>query len=217
MKLCGASCSKTKNGKSRGYCSAPLGHGGRHTSSCCLSCGVICTDKNTSPYRLTGKGCLLCRSCATTRSQKQRGHDPRNVQRFGGRHEFPCGCIGILPKQRGESNLFAVSAGKAWMCRVSGILNAQKQAAKRGGYRPVNKGIPHSVIRTMMENKFCERCRKPLKWVFGLYKTPHLHHSHRTGAPLGFAHPLCNMRAVDDEIARLKRRLRKLESQRNNS
>jgi hypothetical protein len=48
----------------------------------------------------------------------------------------------------------------------------------------------------------CERCGQPLTWEFGVGKTPHLHHSHTTGQPLGFTHPHCNPQAMEDEIDR---------------
>jgi hypothetical protein len=64
----------------------------------------------------------------------------------------------------------------------------------------------------MMAEPNCERCGEPLVWEFGLGKTPHLHHNHETGEPIGFTHPVCNPRAMEDEIDRLKAVVKKLKS-----
>jgi hypothetical protein len=64
----------------------------------------------------------------------------------------------------------------------------------------------------MMAEPNCERCGEPLVWEFGLGKTPHLHHNRETGEPIGFTHPVCNPRAMEDEIDRLKAVVKKLKS-----
>jgi len=59
----------------------------------------------------------------------------------------------------------------------------------------------------------CVLCGEPLKWEFGLGKTPHLHHHHDTGEIIGFAHTVCNPNAEVKEIFRLKEEVKKLQEQ----
>ena len=200
MKLCGKPVPKSKNGTDRGLCTRPLKHMGAHTSGLCIICGV-----NLIP---AGR----CRECKNEYhrdlSRISRGSQPRNRQEPCAAHRFPCGCSGVLPRH-GERNMFAVSTGSVFICRILAILNMSQHAAKRGGHKPIPKPIPHAVIRKMMDDPNCERCGQPLVWEFGMGKTPHLHHNHETGEPLGFTHPVCNPQAMENEIDRLKALLKK--------
>jgi len=125
-------------------------------------------------------------------------------------HTFhSCGCVGTLPKQ-GENNKFAKSrSDSGFLCRVASIITRSKVAARIHKYRSIPSDIPHSTIRKLMEEPNCERCGEPLKWEFGQSKTPHLHHNHETGEIYGFTHPVCNPRALEKEIERLKELLQK--------
>ena len=96
------------------------------------------------------------------------------------------------------------------MCRVAKIFATNFQDSVKGGFVAINQNTPHSTIRKMMEEKFCWRCGEPLKWEFGLGKTPHLHHSHKTGEPLGFTHSRCNPNAMEHEIDSLKAEITRL-------
>jgi hypothetical protein len=131
----------------------------------------------------------------------------RIIQKPGKQHTFPCGCTGILPKKRGIPNKFAWWGSRTmrstWFCRVSIILSASQFNTKKG-IKPVNKNTPHSIVREMMKNPKCICCRKTLKWVFKRGKTPHFHHNHKTGKPLGFSHLACNWHALEREIYRLR-------------
>lgn len=112
------------------------------------------------------------------------------LQKPGKYHEFPCGCSGFLPRKRGESNMFAKSSQnhrtRSWICRILQILRSSKHAAW-GKYRPIK--ATHLV------------------WIFGRGSTPHLHHDHDTGKVFGFTHSICNPRALQKEIVRLKKHL----------
>jgi len=136
-----------------------------------------------------------------------------NRRIVGKEHTFPCGCGGVLPAQ-GEANKFVTwSPYNGFSCRARIIIRASVQGAKEQGHKPINPDTPHIVIRTMMEKPNCERCGEPLKWEFGLWKTPHLHHNHETGEPLGFTHPVCNTQAMENEINKLREENRKLRIQ----
>jgi len=210
MRPCGQKL-KTKDGRSRGRCTRRLGHSrsggspGGHTNNLCPTCG--------NQHRLKNHG--YCHECYNNHQREWRrlrnGGAPKNYQKPGELHTFPCGCTGILP-QRGAANLLAKTSSKgAFMCRISIIL--LHSSARRGlAYRPVPLNTSHSVIRKMMAEPNCERCGEPLVWEFGLGKTPHLHHNHETGEPIGFTHPVCNPRAMEDEIDRLKAVVKKLKS-----
>lgn len=135
---------------------------------------------------------------------------PRHPNEY---RKFPCGCEGVLPDP-GVSNKFVschIEKGQSvWICRVTGILLHSARSAKISGYKPVDRDIPHSVIRRLMDEPNCERCGLPLRWEFGPAKTPHLHHNHETGEVCGFTHPKCNLRALEDEIDRLRAENQKL-------
>jgi hypothetical protein len=105
------------------------------------------------------------------------------------------------------SNQFAFSPNKMlkWFCcRVSTILTHSSVKAKKHGYAPIPSDTQHAVIRKMMDEP-CWFCGGWLPWVLGQSTTPHLHHDHKTGEPLGFAHPRCHTAARSGEIDRLKR------------
>jgi hypothetical protein len=135
-----------------------------------------------------------------------------NFQKPGQFHEFPCGCSGILPKTRGESNVFAKAGQnhrtRSWICRIFSILRSAEYEAKKRGYKPISS--THAEIRELMKSNKCWLCGNKLIWNFGRGQTPHLHHDHETGEILGFTHPRCNPRALQNEICRLKKRLDKL-------
>ena len=147
----------------------------------------------------------LCRVCAKERARQVYGHKPKNSQVAGKRHTFPCGCSGVLPL-KGQSNLFCYRG----MCRISKILWSNLKIAERCGYKPMDVNTPHTLIRKMMKKTNCERCGKPLKWILRRGKTPHLHHNHTTGEIYGFTHHHCNPRALEDEIERLQKQIKRL-------
>jgi len=68
-----------------------------------------------------------------------------------------------------------------------------------------------------MKAKECWRCKKPLAWIFGRGKTPHLHHNHNHipntgeiyGEIYGFTHSRCNPNALEQENDELRERVRK--------
>jgi hypothetical protein len=135
-----------------------------------------------------------------------------NFQKPGRFHKFPCGCVGILPKVRGESNIFAKAAQnhrtRSWVCRILGILRSAQYESRRRGYKPIIS--THAEIRELMKSNKCWLCGNRLTWNLGRGQTPHLHHDHETGEIHGFTHPRCNPRALQNEICRLKKRLDKL-------
>lgn len=178
----------------------------------CSRCDVPMTKELTRPSWVNKKGCL-CRRCFTEYQRNKRGNKPRNSQTPNSNHVFPCGCSGILPKNRGEGNKFARStkhgppARNIWYCRVAAILRGSVDGAKKGGYKPINAQTPHASIRKMMEATTCWRCNEDLVWKLGRSTTPHLHHNHETGEALGFTHNHCNPRLLELEIDRLKAEL----------
>jgi hypothetical protein len=211
MKLCGKPVPKAKNGSSRGRCTLTQGHRGQHGSESCFLCGVHLAFQNSNSAHIhKGRRSGWCRPCATKDQQKRWGWKPRNVQHIGQTHRCPCGCSGVLPKTLGNANQFVLTVGGRFICRVSQILNNSQGASKRDGYQPIPLDTPHSIVRKMMAEPNCERCGEPLSWEFGLGKTPHLHHDHETGEPLGFTHPVCNPNAMEDEIDRLRKENRRL-------
>lgn len=173
----------------------------------CGMCGSLLTKQNACPSYVTKGG--WCRSCAAEYNRNRRGNKPRNFQIPGNNHVFPCGCSGILPKNREERNKFARRMARSWYCRVASILRASVQSAKREGYKAISIQTPHAIIRKMMGLITCWRCGEPLIWEFGRSKTPHLHHNHKTGEPLGFTHGRCNLNILESEIDRLKEELAK--------
>lgn len=204
LKLCGKSMKRAKNGADRGVCSQLFGHSGLCSSETCSRCGIKLTFKTARKQR-TKRMQGPCKECA--KDYYSQGHAPRNYQIPGKRHIFPCGCIGVLPKGAAANKFSFGSKGKWFVCRVSKILSFSSIAAKNRGYVPIPRNTPHLIIRKMMDEPNCERCGEPLKWEFGIGKTPHLHHNHETGEIYGFTHSICNPRAMQNEIERLRRKL----------
>lgn len=215
MKLCGKPMSKAKNGANRGACTQNVLHTGQCGSETCSLCGTNLDPQNTPlTQKHKGRRSGACRSCNSMRVRHANGYDPENYQQTGKLHTFSsCGCTGVLPAL-GCSNKFARNnsavANANFGCRVSAILNASAASARKRGYRPIPLSISHAIIRKMMEEPNCERCGEPLKWEFGIGKTPHLHHNHETGEPIGFTHPVCNPRAMENEIDRLRAEIKRL-------
>ena len=218
MSLCGKPMPKAKSGAARGKCTRSPQHTGRHGNNSCVGCaapsefGVYCSNCNAKrhkEYVIDGGKDYFDRRRDLTR--KRLGQHPRNTQKAGKIHTFPCGCSGVLPP-RGKSNNFAYGIGHSFSCRVSRILNGSRQIAKRDGYKPIPDTTPHLIIRKMMEEPDCALCGESmaLAWAIPLgCRAPHLHHNHETGEPLGFTHPVCNPRAMENEIDRLKTLLKK--------
>jgi hypothetical protein len=201
-KLCRKSL-KAKNGEGRGTCMRRSGHNGGHgTKTTCRDCAVRLTKDNSVSY------CPMCRDCRTNYQRATHGSKPLNRQMPGKKHTFLCGCSGILPKQRRQPNKFAVAVSSNWACRAAIILKNSKFHAKK--YKPMDSNTPHSLIRELMEEPNCERCGQPLKWELGVGRTPHLHHDHDTGEIYGFTHLRCNSQALENEIERLKAKIKKL-------
>jgi hypothetical protein len=233
IKICGKPLPKAKkNGVDRGFCVRSRSHKGFHGGTrTCPHCGISLLKENCTSIRFkTGHG--LCNECQKYDNRARYGYEPKNYQLPEHQHNFSCGCSGILPT-RGKSNKFAIYSltKKYWCCRVLRILWASINAAKKRGYKSMDPATPHSVIRNMMEEPNCERCKEPLNWKdLGLGKTPHLHHQHFTSEPYGkiygFTHAHCNpqalenevdllheeARARDTEIDRLKEEVRRLSS-----
>jgi hypothetical protein len=213
--LCGKPMLKAMNGVDRGTCTKPFGHMEKnhyhsHCNGTCYDCGASLTVVNASASAVA-RGSGRCRSCHRKRSRQLHGRLPRNLQVPGKEHTFPCGCTGVLPNRRGDSNPFAKWMNKAWQCRVSGILTASRRGAELYGHTPIDSNTSHVVIRKLMDEPNCERCRETLKWDLGMGKTPHLHHDHESGEILGFTHPVCNPRAMEDEIEHLRKQIKKLQ------
>ena len=132
------------------------------------------------------------------------------LQKAGEFHKFPCGCEGVLPKNRGESNLLAKSnkntvRTRSWVCRILQILRSSKRVAEEQGYKPIK--ATHGEIRELMKDNKCWLCKNELVWELGKGSTPHLHHDHESGKVYGFTHSRCNPRALQNEIIRLRKRL----------
>jgi hypothetical protein len=190
---------KTKDGADRGLCSRGLYHRGKHSNGTCMRCGVRLASDNTSQSALIHpRGC--CRNCM----RAELGQTPVNTQHAGQFHVFPCGCGGILPKTGSDDKFARRTSGGTYMCRVSLILTCSWNNSKRDGHIPISPDTPHSIIRRLMEELNCERCGESLIWEFGSGRTPHLHHNHLTGEIYGFTHPICNPRALEQEIERLR-------------
>ncbi len=203
MRFCDRPLTLAKNGKSRGSCCRPHLHGGPcGGSQTCNFCADPLTPQNAAPF-VWKRGAGYCNSCQNKYIKKKRNR-PLNVVSLGEFHCFPCGCSGFIPETYMDTNSFVVGGSKGWSCRVSYILASSQCAAKSGGYVPIPRDTPHSVIRALMAIPECERCHEPLSWIFGRSKTPHLHHSHETGEIYGFTHPRCNLYALENEILRLR-------------
>lgn len=166
-------------------------------------------------YRFIGRTLGISAPAVRIRLKKAANPASRsiNYQQANTQHIFPCGCSGRLPVRK-CSNKLAIWLGLGWRCRVSVILLGSQKGAMRGEYAPVLAALPHEIIRRMMDAPNCERCGKPLNWEFGFGKTPHLHHNHKTGAPLGFTHPICNPHALENEIDKLRDEIRTLKERR---
>ena len=169
----------------------------------CEICKKPLTAENCPLSRLKrGRG--RCTKCHREYQQKLYGFEPDQIQEPGKEHTFRCGCTGVLPDKRGESNKFANFSHGVWRCRISTILNASQAAARLGHFLPMDLNTPHHIIRVMMDTAICELCKQPLIWEFGKNKTPHLHHNHTTGKIYGFAHFKCNTRALEIEVEFLR-------------
>jgi len=202
MEFCGTPI-KTRLGKLKGTCFRPLNHVGGHGNNLCWMCCVVEYEHKQSGL------CAACRRKRDIRDSRKQGAKPLNIQVPEKLHTFSCGCVGILPK-KGEQNKFAMWVQKAgFRCRAQVILLSSKQSAKKNGHRPISASTPHKTIRFFMEKSKCERCDESLIWEFGFGKTPHLHHDHKTGEIYGFTHPKCNVFAMEREISRLRKQIRK--------
>jgi hypothetical protein len=191
---CGKPMPAASNGNDRGTCTRLPKHGGGHSNRTCYACGA-----KLAPNEKSGD----CNKCHNDRA-KQRRNRPMNYQHAGEHYIFRCGCSGILPVDKKESNKFASQGNKGWFCRVSKILGASQRDAKRGGYVPIDVNTPHATIRQMMEEP-CVHCGEALDWTqLGRGKTPHLDHDHETGEVNGFSHQTCNPRALKIVIEKLK-------------
>lgn len=214
MKLCGKPMPKAKNGVDRGVCTRIKGHAfGNHGNRTCTVCGDPLSSLNAKPS-VADKGCGMCRVCNSQWHRARLGLIERNNQRLGAFHKFPCGCSGVLPEKREHANMFVVRASKtgSFGCRVSSIIYGSQASAKRDGHLPIPKDTPHYVIRAMMSEPNCWLCDEAMCWAWAIplgVRQPHLHHDHDTGEIHGFTHPVCNPRAMQREIERLKGLLRK--------
>lgn len=183
----------------------------KNCNGTCSICWMKLNIKNAAKCTVS-KGTGYCRSCARNRYRIENGGKPKNYQSPGKYHKFPCGCSGILPKEKRKSNIFAVWNSGNWACRILMCINQSRGDAKVGKHQPINPDILHSAIRKMMRCAFCWRCHKPMKWKLQAGKTPHLHHDHTTGEVYGFTHPHCNPRALENEIDELKKEIMKLKN-----
>jgi hypothetical protein len=208
VKVCGKLVPKAKNGVYRGVCGRLPTHNGRHANGTCTQCAVSLTFKNAAK-NVVNLGQGMCRICRRYNIRNRLGQNPKNYQRSGRKHTFiNCGCAGVLPRY-GGNNKFAAKSGPVFICRVTRIIIGSQSRGKLYEYAPIPRSTPHSVIREFMEEPNCERCGEPLKWEFEVGKTPHLHHSHETGEIYGFTHPTCNPQALENEIDRLKKLIRR--------
>ena len=209
MRLCGKPMLTAKNGIDRGVCNRPQGHGQKCGNGTCPSCGIILTLTNTAAAAVS-RGAGLCRVCRTQEQRVRNGHAVRKYQRLGKPYTFPCGCSGVLPSRKGFVNELVTRGAGSYVCRVSSILHGSQQAAKKWGYKPIPLDTPHALVRELMLKSSCECCGEPLLWAVTLgARQPHLHHNHETGEIYGFTHPVCNPKAMENEIDRLRALLKK--------
>jgi hypothetical protein len=195
---------RARNGASRGLCIRPRQHSGPCGNNTCPGCGVKKNENNSSPFLLKVKG--NCRKCHAEYQRSYHEIPFMNYQQPGIKHIFPCGCSGVLPNCLGDSNQFVVAGQRGWKCRVTYILASSLGGSRRGSYTPINPLTPHLAIREMMKQKNCILCGAPLNWKpLEKERMPHLHHDHVTGEIFGFTHPHCNPRALEREIDRLKK------------
>ena len=168
----------------------------------CYKCRKPLTRAIASQSVVSNGG--LCRKCNAIKEMKTRrkqGIPPKNIQKQGAYHRFPCGCSGILPSARGISNKFAVWVNRAWRCRATGIIHASIYYANQKRYEPINVSndkTGHIIVREKMKSTICCVCNKRLRWVFKSGITPHIEHNHDTGKIHGFAHSGCNSRVRHD-------------------
>jgi hypothetical protein len=206
MKLCGKLMPKAKNGTDRGLCTRLCRHTGLHGNKTCPDCGAKLVMHSS---KSRGNGC--CGECSTKKVRLLYGHAPAARQKAGQGYSFPCGCGGVLPNEARKGNQLAVWTGFNWWCRVSHILSQSRNEARRWKHRAISPDTPHWIIRQLMLQTHCERCGQPLSWrQFGNGRTPHLHHNHETGEIYGFTHPVCNPRALEREIQRLRNTVKEL-------
>jgi hypothetical protein len=197
----------TTSGLPRGRCTKPKGHerrghNGAHNNDLCSNCGKLPQSYITL--------CRLCYNKRDTLRRRKEGVQPMNTQTLGNFHKFRCGCEGVLPLKVGEHNKFVAPTNEHFICRISGIVTASESTAKEYKDKPINRDIPHSAIRLLMEEKNCELCGLPLTWEFAPGKTPHLHHNHATGKLFGFVHAKCNPHALEAEIERQRIEIERL-------
>jgi len=205
---CNKPMPKARNGADRGPCSRANNHNGPHGNATCWQCSTELSIATSTPFMvLRGSGrCNGCVNLWLCGQRRVQGILPKNIQVPGQHHAFPCGCSGILPAERGQSNKAARWNVDKWECRVRGILRQSRSTKRlrRQGYVPIDPKTSHAVIRAMMEEPNCWRCIEPLNWDdLGLGKTPSLHHNNATGALYGFVHHACNMSAEEAAYDRL--------------
>lgn len=202
--LCNKALNTLDGSKPRGFCTGLFKHCGPHGNNLCTTCGI-----QTRPSRHA-----WCRDCQET-DRRNKGVLPPLRQVPGKLWAFSCGCKTILPPRGGQSK-FARWDGSpkhntfAHYCRAAMIIRANTKDAARRGYTAVDQNTQHSIIYDLMNEKNCCRCHQPLIWEFGIAKTPHLHHDHKTGEIFGFTHPKCNPKAMEDEIKELRAEVREL-------
>lgn len=209
--LCGKPMPKATNGNDRGLCNRPPHGRKRCGTSTCYACGILLVGNASPTAAKRGQG--FCRPCNAAKARKKFGYQILNRQVPGQHHTFSCGCNGTLPTIKGESNRFVKGGKKSksgWNCRVAAILISSKILAKKRDYCQMDSSTSHLVIREMMD-KPCIYCGTLLDWSeFKVGKTPHLDHDHETGVINGFAHPVCNPRALKDEIDKLRVEIKRL-------
>jgi hypothetical protein len=82
------------------------------------------------------------------------------------------------------------------------VLRDQRRHAAKEGYKP-SLATPEEVINLRSKNKFCVLCERLLT-----EESPTLHHNHKTGHAVGFAHRRCN--TAEGLIAGLSPKYRKI-------
>lgn len=169
-------------------------------------------SRGVAAFSVVARGYGKCRQCTLIYQRLHLGNKPQNPQVANAPFTFTgCGCSGVLP-DRGVSNEFVIwlSKGKNyWTCRVWNVFRCSRDAARLGGYFPIDPDTPHAVIRQMMDEPLCYHCQdpeKPLDWTnLGRGKTPHLDHDHliQHSNVNGFSHAKCNPQATRNRIEKL--------------